>query len=840
MRRGSYKKFESEILFSFVAYLKLTKYLIVELKLTFTENVELYIIKINLDTERKTFQGEEKIIGIANDTITLDSVGLTISKIKVNNKDCEFNLDTEKHQLKINGSFSGKIEIDIIFSDIVTKALNGLYYSDTESGPFFSTQFEPIGARYAFPCIDNPSHKAEFSITVDIPKDFDAISNMPIDQITENAQRKTIRFMKTPKMSTYLVYIGAGHYDVGKGDYKGKPIYLVTAMGNMKNPTIPIEMARGSLKFYEEYFGINYKLPKLHLIAVPEFAFGAMENWGAITFREILLNLDKSSSVSAIKSADGVIAHELAHQWFGNLVTMKWWNDLWLNESFATFMSFKSVDARHKEWNVYDDFIIPQSSGAYDDSIVTQSGALYADSLRNTHPIDVEVNNPNEITQIIDEITYGKGASVIRMIESFVGETAFRDGVRNYLRENSFSNAQGNDLWTAIEKSSGMGISSVMSAWIKTLGYPVITASKIGNKIHISQKKFRLDGTSDDAIWPIPLTVIREGPRKESILFDKREMYIDGKDFLRFNGDHTGFYRVNYEGELLQLVLSKKHAMSSFDKWGILSDSYAAFISGSSNFETYMNILTNFSRDEDYTVVCEITGQLSNLLLITKDKEKILRFGQDYLSYHQNRLGDRKSDEQVNISVLRGKVNLALVHFDAEFARELGKKFNNYDKIDPDLRLAVATAHAITTNDCESVVEAMKRQNNDEDRVKLIYSMGWLKGKPNYDRIMELVQSEQIKMQDCRTFFVEASKNTEMRKNIAEDLDSLLSLFRKYFAGTGEESRYVGSIIPYVGLTDKSAIEDFVNRNKSPDIIHGIERGVEELTIYQKLNERIS
>ena len=441
------------------------------------ESVELYNIELNLDTEKKTFRGIEKIIGIANGSIALDSVGLSISSLKINGKDCQFNIDNEKQELRVNGNFSGKIELDIVFNGKVSDSLNGLYYSDTKSGPFFSSQFEATGARYTFPCIDNPAYKAEFSITMDIPRDFEAISNMPEERITENGQRKTIKFMKTPKMSTYLVYIGAGHYDVGRGDYNGKPVYLITSKGNMKDSSIPIEMAKGSLKFYEEYFGINYQLPKLHLIAVPEFAFGAMENWGAITFREVLLNLDESSSASAIKNADEVIAHELAHQWFGNLVTMKWWNDLWLNESFATFMSFKSADARHKEWNVFDDFIISQTSGA-----------LHGDSLRKTHPIDVEVKNPNEIAQIFDEISYGKGGSILRMIEAYAGESAFRDGVRNHLKKNSFSNAIGNDLWTAIEKASGKDISKVMSAWIKTPGYPIITAKKSGDRIHLSQK----------------------------------------------------------------------------------------------------------------------------------------------------------------------------------------------------------------------------------------------------------------------------------------------------------------------------------------------------------------
>ncbi len=792
------------------------------------ESVELYNLEISIDTNSKTFKGVEKVTGIANGPIVLDSAGLTISSLKVNGKDTKFDLDVKDQKLKVSGKHDGKIELDIVFSGNVSDSLNGIYYSETKNGPFFSTQFEATGARYTFPCIDNPAYKAEFAITLDIPRDFDAISNMPEERITENGGRKTIKFLKTPRMSTYLVYVGAGHYDIGRGEYDGKPVYLVTAKGNMKDSKIPIDMAKGSLKFFEEYFGIKYQLPKLHLIAVPEFAFGAMENWGAITFREVLLNLDKSSSASAIKSADEVIAHELAHQWFGNLVTMRWWNDLWLNESFATFMSFKSVDARHKEWNVFDDFVMSQTSGA-----------LHGDSLRKTHPIEVNVTNPNEIAQIFDEISYGKGGSILRMIEAYAGESAFREGVRNHLKKNSFSNAVGNDLWTAIEKASGKDISTIMSSWIKTEGYPIVSASMVGNKIHLKQKKFRLDGSTDNTVWPIPLTIIRENVVRDTVLFNKKEMEIDAKGFMRLNDNHTGFYRVNYEGELLNAVLNHKDTMNSFDKWGILNDSFAALISGASDYETYMSIISRFTKDEEYAVINELVSELSELRIVLKHNEKIVSFGKDYLSYHRQRLGDRKHGEMDNISILRGRVNLALVHFDTNFARELSRKFDDYHNIDPNMRLAVSTSMALASNDANALVQSMKNQDNDEDRVKLIASMGWLKGDNNYNHIMELVKTQQIKKQDSRTFFVTASRNPENRSMIANDMDSLLALFRKYYGGTGYESRFVESVIPYVGLSNKAKIEDFVKRNKSPDIDQGLEKGIEELDILQKLNERI-
>ena len=262
-----------------------------------------------------------------------------------------------EEELVLDEKFSGNFTLEVHFSGKISDGMSGIYYSKEKDYIFVSTQFEATGARFALPCVDRPDFKAKFSMTLHVPSDYEAISNMPVDKVQESDGKKTFHFMETPKMSTYLLYIGAAKYDHLEEKYGKKSVYLTAAKGKFKLTDIPIQMAVGSLEYFEKYFGINYELPKLHLIAVPEFAFGAMENWGAITFREIELVISESTSSVIKKRVDLVIAHELAHQWFGDLATMKWWDDIWLNESFATFMSNKALENRHPDWEAMSDFI---------------------------------------------------------------------------------------------------------------------------------------------------------------------------------------------------------------------------------------------------------------------------------------------------------------------------------------------------------------------------------------------------------------------------------------------------------------------------------------------------
>src|SRR5437764_995801 len=373
------------------------------------QQVNEYDVFLDVDFDALRFSGKVRIDISSTGDISLDAVDLEVASVKTNDRDVPFKQHGNVVDIQ-TGRFSGTLEVD--YKGKVSESLTGFYKAPYGDKYVLTTHFEAGHARRLLPCIDHPAYKADFKLTVRTRNDLSVISNMPIETEKKEGNRKTVAFQKTPKMSTYLLYLGIGRFEEDKNRHNKTELYTASVVkpdGKIKTG-LAFEAAQKSLEFYEKYFGIPYDLPKLHLIAVPEFAYGAMENWGAITFREILLHADKDTSTSTKKSIAEVIAHEIAHMWFGDLVTMKWWDDLWLNESFATFMAYKVVDWAYPQWKIWQDFV-KNSTG----------GAMARDALNSTHPIEAKVRSPEEIEELFDEISYGKGASILRMIEAYIG-----------------------------------------------------------------------------------------------------------------------------------------------------------------------------------------------------------------------------------------------------------------------------------------------------------------------------------------------------------------------------------------------------------------------------------
>src|SRR5438093_4991706 len=401
------------------------------------QQVKEYDLFLDVDFESLKFSGR---VGINIDSaadVKLDAVDLKVTSAKANNRNVSFKQHGNVVEIQ-TGRISGLLEVE--YSGKVSESLTGFYKAPYGENYGLSTHFEAAHARRLLPCVDHPAYKADFKLTVRTRSDLSVISNMPLESEKKEGNKKIISFQKTPKMSTYLLYLGIGKFEEDTSRHNKTELYAASVVrpdGKIKTG-LAFEAAQKSLEFYEKYFGIPYDLPKLHMIAVPEFAYGAMENWGAITFREILLHADKDTSTSTKKSIAEVIAHEIAHMWFGDLVTMKWWDDLWLNESFATFMAYKVVDWAYPHWKIWQDFV------------ESKEGALAADALVNTHPIYSEVKSPAEATELFDVITYEKGCAVLRMAERYLGEDAFGRGIRRYIRRFKNGNAQGADLWQAL------------------------------------------------------------------------------------------------------------------------------------------------------------------------------------------------------------------------------------------------------------------------------------------------------------------------------------------------------------------------------------------------------
>jgi len=423
-----------------------------------------YELSFEPDLKKFIFSGTESIIAICKKSVS--TITMHCAEIKIKSCTVSFNgktikstpkTDEKKEELsiKLEKKIKGNVLIDLEFQGILNDKLLGFYRSQYKQNGktkyLATTQFEAADARRAFPCWDEPEAKATFDISIIAENKFTAISNMPIKSKKKIKNKTLYKFAKTPIVSTYLIYLGVGEFEYLTGKTGKVQIRVITTKGNKSKGKFSLELGKKLLTSYENYFGIKYPLPKLDLIAIPDFAAGAMENWGAITFRETILLYDpKTSSTRTKQFIAEVISHEIAHQWFGNLVTMKWWNDLWLNESFATFMATKFVDKFYPEWNLWDQFI--------DDAM---NNAMGLDSLKTTHPIDVKVNSPSEIREIFDAISYDKGGCVLRMLEHYVGETNFRAGLKKYLSSFKYQNAEGKDLWDAIGKASKMPVTAM-------------------------------------------------------------------------------------------------------------------------------------------------------------------------------------------------------------------------------------------------------------------------------------------------------------------------------------------------------------------------------------------
>lgn len=783
--------------------------------------IESYEIYMDVDSETDSYKGAEKIAVLgANETLVLNSFNLNIKNIQFNRKKVKFNINAEKEELTILENMDGQVTVKLEFEGKISENLMGLYMANSKSNKIYTTQFEPTQARWAFPCVDNPYYKARFSISVLINKELNAISNMPVKFIKVQGDKKLVKFKETPRMSTYLVYIGIGKFDEKSESFENKKVILAAPKDTLKSTNFPIDIAKKAISFYQNYFNIKYAMPKMHLISVPEFAAGAMENWGAITFREVVLLVDESTSNAVKKTVAEVISHEIAHQWFGDLVTMKWWNDLWLNESFATFMAYKVVDNYYPKWEAWAELLLGDTSGA-----------LRGDSLRSTHPIDVKVQDPKEITQIFDEISYGKGGSILRMIEAYVGADNFRDGVRKYLTKFAYSNAEGPDLWKEIETVSKQSMSKIMKTWIEKKGYPIVFASKNGDVIKVEQTKFLLDGTTENDVWPVPLTIKRANS-SESILLESKNIDIKSADFIKLNIDQTGFYRVKYDDYLFENIIKNKDKLSEIDKWGIVSDTFAFLLAGMINKTEYLNKIAAFIDEPEYLVIKEIENQLSTLLLILTDDATLSTFAKSYFSTHLNRLEQNLESE--NDRILRGSLAEDLCLLDKEFAEALATKFKEFEKSDPDMRSAIALSASIITKKLDILMEKYRATDKDEDKIKIISVMGWLP-ESEFDKVINLIKTGDIKKQDTIRFYISAAFCPYNRAYILKNFETIVKETLKVFAGTGYTGRLIEVAVPYIGLNKEPEIKNILNKFYDLELKRGIEKGLEILKIYSKL-----
>ena len=486
----------------------------------------------------------------------------------------------------------GNQHLRMTFTGELNDKLRGFYRSqytnpEGETAYLATTQFEATDARRSLPCWDEPAVKATFQVTLNVPAEMAAVSNTPIieERPGPTAGVKTVVFDTTPIMSTYLLaYVIGDLTHIEKEAADGTVVGIWMTRGKEEQGQFALDTSVKLLSFFNDYFGIPYPLPKLDHLAIPDFAAGAMENWGCVTYRETALLVDpENSSAGTRQRVAEVVAHEMAHMWFGDLVTMDWWDDLWLNESFATWVGTKAVDWLFPEWSMWTQFVNMDTNRAFN-----------LDGLKNSHPIEQEVLNPAEVSQLFDAISYSKGGSVLRMLEHFLSPSAFRQGLNIYLNRHSYANARTTDLWRALEESSGQPVNTIMSSWTGQTGYPVLdvaaSATENGLALEVKQERFVFDsilGDGDGAddeeqVWPVPLTVTAAGAGVTATLVNAASDTVTvaapaEPQWFKVNPDQTGFYRVNYtdaDWDRLAPAIAER-TLPATDRLGIQNDAYA-------------------------------------------------------------------------------------------------------------------------------------------------------------------------------------------------------------------------------------------------------------------------
>ncbi|MGI0091728.1 MAG: M1 family metallopeptidase [Nitrososphaerales archaeon] len=814
-------------------------------------DIKDYTLSLDVDYYSLAFKGREKIrVANPDKILVLDSFGLDIRKVELGEKEISFDVDASSKKMKINGlpDQESDIEINIIYEGKVTeKTLYGIYKSRYGSDYFVTTDFEPNGARLLFPCVDNPSFKAEFELEVITQKGLKVVSNANLRSVLDldDGKRLKYSFEKTPRMSTYLFYLGIGKFDQASLRDDGVDFRISTKPGYGVKGKYALDNAVKFLRSYEEYFSIPYPLSKLDLIALPEYASGAMENWGAITFREVLLLIDENSSVSNRRSVTSVLGHEIAHMWFGDLVTMRWWNDLWLNESFATFMENKTTQKLYPEWNVLSDFVQQ-----------TTAGALQSDSLSSTHPIDVEVKAPEEISQIFDEISYGKGASVLRMMEAWIGQDSFRRGVSKYLSQFRYSNAEGKDLWRHLEEASGKPVSKLMEAWVKKPGFPLVRVSldQQAKKLVFSQERFLLlkDGSNTkneskfSDPWPIPISCRINGTEQEFLLKDASyESSLGGEEILEFkvNLEQTGFYRVLYDQKLYSTIKLEFESLGPFDKWGITSDLFAFLIAGKVDPDQYFAFAEDSADETEYLICDALTTQLQFLRFISPENPKVKLAYLNHHRAHMNRLGlDSKDGEKDTDKILRGRIAMGLALEDTNFAEELAKQFLIYEKVDPNLRTALAVAVAQTKGEqgFQDLVNKMKQLVGSEaDVIKIYYGLASFRDPKLVEKTLDLCISGEISRADSLYAVIDAAQNPYVRGTTWAWFKANFHVFRELFQGTPYVSQIMQEVISRAGIGRKDEVKNYLSNTKINEAERGIRKGVELLEIYSDLENRL-
>jgi puromycin-sensitive aminopeptidase len=662
---------------------------------------------------------------------------------------------------------AGEATLRLSFRGTLRSDLRGLYAASAGERRYAFTQLEAPDARRFFPCFDEPAMKARFRLSVTTATRNTVLSNNPVEKIEPLGRgTKTVHFRRTPLLSTYLLALAVGELVASEPVHCGETeIRVWHVPGKEKLTRFGLEVARETLARLEAYFDLPYPYAKLDLVAVPDFEAGAMENAGAVFFRETLLLVDpETATLQEKKRAAEVICHELAHMWYGDLVTMAWWDDLWLNEAFATWMAFHVVDAWKPEWKMWNDFQHHRAA------------ALGLDALAETHPIYVKVRTPNEATQNFDLITYEKGASVVRMIERFLGAETFREGVRRYIRAHQEGNAVASDLWGALAEASGQDVEPVVRAWIEQAGFPLLRlrrAERDGRSwLRFEQTRFLSNPKShaNDSLWPVPWVgrvAAGESTRTVRQLLTRRrgeiELPVRGPHFVYGNAEEGGFYRPLHDEAELAALAGALEALAPVERMGLVGHQWAAARAGHAGIASFLDLALSFTKERDADVLLALRAPLelcarSAGRSLGSEPEAALRgrvaraFGDAFAAIGWEPGPRESDDDRVRRAALLGLVgelgeSPALL---AE-ARERGEAFlADRRSLEPNLADAVVSLAARGGDAAlfERFLQASREAATPQDQRRFLLGLGAFTDPALAERALELTLTDSVGTQD--------------------------------------------------------------------------------------------
>ncbi len=624
-----------------------------------------YTLRLTPDLKAAAFSGEEAIdVNILEPTrsVTLNAIEIAFQSVIISASGVEqagtVSLDAVKQQATFTFPATvpaGSAAIKIRYTGILNNELRGFYLSKTARRNYAVTQFEATDARRAFPCFDEPALKATFDISLVIDSADTAISNSPIAANTPGpgAGKHTLKFGTTPKMSTYLVAFLVGDFQCTGGQQDGVNLRVCATPDKVALRPFALDVAKFALHYYDNYFGIHYPLKKLDFIGVPDFEAGAMENFGAITFRETDLLLDpKTASVDAKENAALAITHEMAHQWFGDLVTMQWWDNIWLNEGFATWMENKPVASMHPEWN------IPQVVAG------NEQGTLNIDAQPTTRAIRAKADTPEEIDQMFDSIAYGKASDVLLMVENYLGAEAFRKGVHAYLAAHEYGNATAEDFWNAQTAASHKPVDKIMESLVAQPGAPILTfGASEGGKVAVEQKRFFLSpGVTPDPAqkWTLPICFKTAQDAKDCELLTPTasSLPVSASGLFFANAGGKGFYRSAYApAQYAALVSQAETALTPTERINLTGDEWAQVRANKATVGDYLNLVAALETDPNAEVHSEVSGPIGviddQVASTKEERDELAAWLRRNLAPEYGRLGPPASGDSPNTRELR-------------------------------------------------------------------------------------------------------------------------------------------------------------------------------------------